>query len=112
MTPRPLSSCQYGIEAVISHVGPEGKEQLIAFASQTMSPSERNYSQIEKEALALIYGVKYFTMPVPVQVQVHVFDGSQASSSSPGSKDWNPNSGGCRLLAAYLYEIEFQPTRE
>ena len=50
---------QYGVGAVLSHTV-NGEERPIAFASRTLSKAERNYGHIEKEALALIFGVKRF----------------------------------------------------
>ncbi|XP_050059397.1 uncharacterized protein K02A2.6-like [Aphis gossypii] len=49
-----------GIGAVLSHKFPNKVEKPIAFASRTLSKSEQGYSQLDKEALALVYGVKYF----------------------------------------------------
>ena len=45
----------YGVGAVISHIFPRGEELPIAFASRTLLSSEKNYSQLEKEALSLIF---------------------------------------------------------
>lgn len=50
----------YGIAAILSHEFPNGDSRSIAYASRTLSPSEKNYSQIDKESLAIVYGVKKF----------------------------------------------------
>ena len=47
----------YGIGTVISHVMDDGQERPIAYPSQTLSFSERNYAQIECEALSIVFGV-------------------------------------------------------
>lgn len=49
-----------GVGAVISHILHDKSERPIAFASRSLSTAEKNYSQLDKEALALIFGVKKF----------------------------------------------------
>lgn len=50
----------YGVGAVLSHKFPKGSKAPVAFFSRTLAPAERNYSQLGKETLALVAGVKKF----------------------------------------------------
>lgn len=48
----------YGLYAVLAQVHEHKTEHIVAFASRTLSPAERKYSTIEKEALACLWAVE------------------------------------------------------
>jgi len=50
----------YGVGAVLSHRFAEGVKRPIAFVSRTLVPAECRYAHLDKEALAIIFGLKQF----------------------------------------------------
>lgn len=49
-----------GVGAVLAHRDNKGNEQPVAYACRTLSKAERNYAQIDREALAVVFGVRHF----------------------------------------------------
>lgn len=49
-----------GVGCVISHIMPDGTERPIQYASKTLSEVQQKYSQFDREAYAVFYGVRKF----------------------------------------------------
>ena len=105
----------YGVGPVLSHVFPDGEERPIAYASRTLTKTERGYAHIEKEALSLVYGVKKYHQYLHGRKFLLVTD-HKPLLTILGPKKQLPTLAAARLqrwavfLSAYQYDIEFRAT--
>ena len=64
---------------------PDGSERSITYASCTLTASKRNYAQVEKEALSLIFSIKKFHQFL--WETFHSYHGPQAAHYHTGAKE-------------------------
>ena len=92
---------------------PSGEEKPVGFASRTLTKAEKNYSHLDKEALAILYGVRKFhqylhgrTFQIKTDHKplTHLFNESRAISvmASGRIQRWT------LILGGYDYTIQYR----
>ncbi|XP_061724707.1 uncharacterized protein K02A2.6-like [Cydia pomonella] len=104
-----------GVAGVLTQPGPDGRERPVAYASRTLNDAERNYSQIHREALAIIFCMnkfhqylygRHFTLRTDHKPLVSIFGPNTGIPTMVASRmqRW------AIILSAYSFDIEYVRT--
>ena len=106
-----------GIGGVLSQIDDSGVERPVEFVSRTLSKSERNYSQIEKEGQAIVWCLKRLHRYIYARPFTLVTDHKALESIFHPLRSV-PVMGISRIqrwalsLTSYQYKVKFRPTHQ
>lgn len=106
----------FGVGAVLSHIVDE-VERPVAYASRTLTSAEKNYSQVEREALAIVFGVTKFNKYLYGRKFTLLTD-HEALTVIFGPKKGIPSLAAARLqrwaliLMAHQYDIKYRKSAD
>uniref|UniRef100_A0A3B5PS62 Gypsy retrotransposon integrase-like protein 1 n=1 Tax=Xiphophorus maculatus TaxID=8083 RepID=A0A3B5PS62_XIPMA len=102
----------YGLGDVLTQIHPDNTERTVAFASRTLTSTERKYSTVEKEALACVWAVekwrsylwgRRFTLRTDHQALTTLLATKGIGRAGMRVARWS-----ARLLC-FTYDLEYRP---
>ena len=112
-----VDTSPYGVSAVIMHVYPNGLRRPIAFPLRALNEHEKRFSQIDKEALAIMFGLRRFHLYLYGR-HFTILTDHKPLERIFGPKTAIPSLAAMRLqrwaivLLAFDYDIRFVPSKQ
>ncbi|CAF1521526.1 unnamed protein product [Adineta ricciae] len=104
-----LDACEYGLGAVLAQEY-DKRKFVIAYASRTLSTSERNYSATEREALAIVWATQHFR-PYLEGTKIYIRSDCKALQWMKNAKDVSGRLArwAMKLSAFQIESIQYRP---
>lgn len=102
---------------MLSHIFEDGSERPIQYASQTLNETQRKYKQVDREAYAIIFGIRRFHQYLYGRKFILYTDNEPVKQIFSETKGL-PTMSALRMqhyatfLQSFNYTIKFRPTKQ
>jgi hypothetical protein len=97
-----------GLGAVLSQIK-EGKEHVIAYASRSLNPAEKNYSVTDQECLAVVWSIKHFQHYLGLKPFTIITDHSALKWLKTAKMPKGRRARWIMELQQYTFEVKHRP---
>ena len=105
-----VDASPFGLGAILTQTTPGQQDtKVIAYASRSLTDTESRYSQIERESLAIVYGVEHFHIYLYGHGFTLITDHKPLEliyrnpKSRPSARRW------CLRLQDYTFQVKYRP---
>lgn len=103
-----------GLGAILSQISPNGQSDVVAYASRSLTDPENRYSQTEREALGVIWGIEHFHLYLYGSAFTVVTDHKPLESifNNPNCKPTTRLERLCLRLQPYKVKVVYRPGKD
>jgi hypothetical protein len=107
-----VDASPFGLGAILTQTTPgHNDSKVIAYASRSLTETESKYSQIEREALAIVFGIEHFHLYLYGHEFTLITDHKHLELiyQNPGSRPSARLERWCLRLQDYTFQVKYRP---